>query len=73
MVGSTIHDPLEQSNIFNKFFASKSSVQDPNDPVPYLQRKEGINPINMINTRVVPINFGYPKLSYNRYPIQDTG
>ena len=24
-------------------------------------------------SRVVPINFGYPKLSYNLYPIQDTG
>ena len=47
--GSTIHDPFEQSNIFNKFFASKSSVQDPNDTVPYLQRKEGINSFNMIN------------------------
>ena len=26
-----------------------------------------------VNGRVVPINFGYPKLSYNLYPIQDTG
>ena len=53
--GSTIHDPFEQSNIFNKFFASKSSVQDPNDTVPYLQRKEGINSFNMINTSPIEV------------------
>ena len=34
---SEIHD---QSNIFNDFFASKSSVQNPEDPVPFLQRKK---------------------------------
>ena len=46
----TIQDPLDQSNIFNKFFASKSTVHDPNDPVPNLQRKEGISPLNNLNT-----------------------
>ena len=39
----TVQDPLAQSNIFNNFFASKSTVHDPNDPVPNLQRKEGIS------------------------------
>ena len=53
--GSTIHDPLEQSNIFNQFFTSKSSVLNPNDPVPTLQRKEGINSINMINTSPIEV------------------
>ena len=52
---SEIHDPLEQSNIFNDFFASKSSVQNPEDPVPFLQRKEGIVPLNMINTSPIEI------------------
>ena len=52
---SIIHDPLEQSNIFNNFFASKSSVYNPEDPVPFLQRKEGIVPLNMINTSPIEI------------------
>ena len=47
---STINDPLEQSNIFNNFFASKSSVDNSDDPVPILQKKQGIVPLNMINT-----------------------
>ena len=46
----TVQDPLEQSNIFNKFFASKSTVQDPNDPVPDLIRKEGVQSLNTLNT-----------------------
>ena len=46
----TVQDPLEQSNIFNNFFASKSTVQNPDDPVPNLQRKEGVNPLNVLNT-----------------------
>ena len=46
----TVQDPLDQSNIFNKFFASKSTVQDPNDPVPDLIRKEGVQSLNTLNT-----------------------
>ena len=46
----TVNDPSEQSNIFNTFFASKSTVQNANDPVPCLTRKEGINDINTLNT-----------------------
>ena len=42
---STINDPLEQSNIFNNFFASKSSVENSEDPVPFLQKKQGIVPL----------------------------
>ena len=52
---STINDPLEQSNIFNQFFASKSSVPNSEDPVPLLQKKEGIVPLNMINTSSIEI------------------
>ena len=46
----TVNDPSEQSNIFNQFFASKSTVQNANDPVPGLTRKEGINDLNVLNT-----------------------
>ena len=45
-----INDPYEKSNIFNTFFASKSSVPDPKDPAPILQQKEGVSLINSLNT-----------------------
>ena len=47
---STIQDPLEQSNIFNKYFSSKSTVQNPDDPAPNLTRKEGVSSMNVLNT-----------------------
>ena len=46
----TVQDPSEQSNIFNTFFASKSTVQSPNDPVPNLHRKEGVPSLDVLNT-----------------------
>ena len=46
----TVQNPTEQSNIFNNFLASKSSVQNPDDPVTNLQRKEGISELNFLNT-----------------------
>ena len=52
---TTILDPLEKSNILNKFFASKSTVQNPNDPVPPLQRKEGISSLNIVNTSPIEV------------------
>ena len=51
----TIHDPLEKSNLFNNFFASKSTVQNPNDPVPLLQRKEGITLLKEIKTSPIEV------------------
>ena len=36
--GETIHEPNKKSEIFNSFFASKSSVQGHNDDPPYLQK-----------------------------------
>ena len=45
-----VQDPLEKSNIFNNFFASKSTVPSENDPVPILDKKEGITPLNKLNT-----------------------
>ena len=47
---SIIQNPLEQSNIFNKFFAPKSAVQNQDDPVPILKRREGISLLTGINT-----------------------
>ena len=51
----TVQDPLKQSNIFNDLFASKSSVNNPNDPVPNLHRKEGIPSLNCINTSPIEV------------------
>ena len=51
----TVQDPLEQSNIFNSFFASKSSVNDPNDPAPNLHQKEGVSSLNAINTSPIEV------------------
>ena len=45
-----INDPYEKSNIFNTFFASKSSVPEHNDPAPTLEQKEGVSLINSLNT-----------------------
>ena len=45
-----IQDPLHQSNIFNEFFTSKATVQNPDDPNPYFPKKEGVNPLNVLNT-----------------------
>ena len=46
----TIQDPLQQSNIFNKYFSSKSTVPNPDDPAPNLIRKEGVATMNVLNT-----------------------
>ena len=46
----TVNDPLEKSNIFNRFFAAKSTVPNPNDPPPNLQQLEGVPSLNSLNT-----------------------
>ena len=51
----TVQDPLQKSNIFNDFFASKSSVNNPNDPAPNLQRREGVSSLNSINTSPIEV------------------
>ena len=48
--GCTVQDPLQQSNICNQYFSSKSTVQNPDDPVPNLTRKEGVSTMNVLNT-----------------------
>ena len=45
-----INDPYEKSNIFNTFFASKSTVPNHNDPAPNLEQKEGIPILGSLNT-----------------------
>ena len=51
----TVHDPLQKSNIFNDLFASKSCVDNPNDPVPNLQRRDGVSSLNSLNTSPIEI------------------
>ena len=53
---TTIQDPLEKSNIFNKFFASKSTVNDPEDNPPQLARKELISTLGSINTSPIEVS-----------------
>ena len=52
---TTIHDPLEKSNIFNKHFASKSTVKNSDDPVPNLTRRDGIPDLNVLNTSPIEV------------------
>ena len=47
---NVINDPLEKSNLFNTFFASKSTVPNSNDPAPNLERKEGVPSLSNLNT-----------------------
>ena len=51
----TVQDPVQKSNLFNDFFASKSSVNNPNDPIPILERKEGVPSISMLNTSPIEV------------------
>ena len=51
----TINDPKEKSNILNDFFASKSSVPNPNDEVPLLIKTPNITPVNVINTSPIEV------------------
>ena len=48
--GQTIDNPEQKSNILNNNFAAKSTVHDDNDEVPFLEKKENIPSIDMINT-----------------------
>ena len=65
----TIMDPLEKSNILNNFFASKSTVHSPEDPVPFLQRKNGISSLNIVNTSPIEVAkiIRNTKKSYSSY------
>ena len=50
-----INDPKEKSNIFNDFFASKSTVPNCNDPPPHLPCDEGLNKLEMLNTSPIEV------------------
>ena len=49
----TVNDSKEKSNIFNIFFASKSTVPNFNDPPPNLVQKEGISKLGAVNTKII--------------------
>ena len=51
----TVQDPAQKSNIFNDFFASKSSVTNSDDPIPILQRKDGVSPLGVLNTSPIEV------------------
>ena len=52
---SSIQDPSVKSNILNKFFSSKSTVQNPNDEPPTLDKKEVLSPLGQINTSPIEV------------------
>ena len=52
----TVQDPLQQSNIFNEFFASKSTVPNFNDPAPNLEKRSDIPPLNSLNTSPIELS-----------------
>ena len=51
----TVQDPLQKSNIFNTFFASKSTVPNFQDPAPHLDRKDGVSSLDSLNTSPIEI------------------
>ena len=46
---------MEQSNLFNNLFASKATVNSPDDPIPNLQQKEGVSLLDNINTSPIEV------------------
>jgi hypothetical protein len=51
-----VTDPKEKADIFNNFFASKSSVQGAEDPAPILPPKENIfEKLSSINTSPIEV------------------
>ena len=48
--GETISEPKEKSEIFNSFFASKSTVNDPDNYPTYLQKLVGVPNLDNLNT-----------------------
>ena len=47
---TVVNDSYEKSNIFNTFFASKSTVPNPNDPAPNLEQRGDISLLSLLNT-----------------------
>ena len=51
----TINDPKHKSEIFNNFFASKSSLPGYNDDPPNLQKLEGVSFLENLNTSPIEV------------------
>ena len=67
----TINDPHQKSNIFNTFFASKSTVPNFNDPAPHLEKIEGVPLLNSINTS--PFELGKIKRNIKKSHLSHCG
>ena len=52
---TTIQEPVAKSNLLNAFFASKSTVSNPNDLAPELVRQEGVPDLDLLNTSPIEI------------------
>ena len=53
--GETIHEPKHKSEVFNSFFASKSSVSGHEDDPPYLQKIFGVSSFQVLNTSPIEV------------------
>ena len=51
-----VNDPMTKSNLFNKFFTTKSQVPNPEDIPPHLDPIEGITPLDCISTSPIEIS-----------------
>ena len=53
--GKIISDPTQKSELFNKHFASKSTVPNPGDDVPLLPEKPHLPTFDQINTSPIEL------------------
>ena len=51
-----VNDSQSKSDIFNNFFASKSSLPDENEEPPTLERKPNITPFSQLNTSPIEVS-----------------
>ena len=53
---NSINDPQEKSELFNKYFPEKASIQNPEDEPPILPRMNGILDLDSINTSPIELS-----------------
>ena len=53
---TVINDSQEKSNLFNSFFSSKSTVPNPNDIPPELEKLQGIPSLNSVSTSPIELS-----------------
>ena len=53
---TTVNDPEQKSNIFNKHFSGKATVTDPYDNPPHLDPIPGIQDLGLINTSPIEVS-----------------